>query len=266
MQEGPQDRRRGPLFERFVALGDSTAEGLDDPDGRGGYRGWADRLAERIARGQGGLLYANLAVRGRTTREVLAEQLERALALRPDLAAVVTGTNDLLRVRFDAEAVAHDIEKMQAALVQAGATVVSFTLPDLGEVMPMARPLSGRICRFARALAEASARSGAVLVDFTAHPVASDPRLWSGDRLHANALGHARIADALAHALALPGANAAWMAPLPEREPRGPAVALREELAWVRRHLVPWLVRHARGRSSGNGRSPKRPGLLPLES
>ncbi len=266
MEERARAKRGTPRFERFVALGDSTAEGLDDPDGRGGYRGWADRLAERIAREQGGVLYANLAVRGRKTREVLAEQLERALALRPDLAAVVAGTNDLLRARFDAEAVAHDLERMQVALVRAGATVVSFTLPDLGGVMPLARPLRGRISRFARALAEASARSGAVLVDFTAHPVASDPRLWSEDRLHANTLGHARIADALAHALSLPGASAEWMAPLPERGPRAFTAVLRDELAWARRYLLPWLIRHARGRSSGDGRSPKRPGLLPLES
>jgi len=257
--------RRGPRFERFVALGDSTAEGLDDPDGRGGYRGWANRLAERISREQGGLLYANLAVRGRKTREVQAEQLERALAMRPDLAAVVAGTNDLLRVRFDAEAVAHDLETMQAALVRSGATVVSFTLPDLGLVMPLARSLGARIRHFARALAQASARSGAILVDLAAYPVASDPRLWSEDRLHANALGHARIADALAHALALPGATADWKAPLPEREPRGFTVGLRHELTWVRHYLLPWLVRHARGRSSGDGRGPKRPELLPVE-
>jgi lysophospholipase L1-like esterase len=257
--------RRGPRFGRFVALGDSTAEGLDDPDGRGGYRGWADRLAERISREQGGLLYANLAVRGRRAREVRAEQLEQALALRPDLAAVVAGTNDILRARFDAEAVAHDLEMMQAALVRAGATVVSFTLPDLGGVMPMARPLRGRIVRFAQALAEASARSGAILVDLVANPVASDPRLWSEDRLHANALGHARIAEALAHALGLPGASTDWMAPLPGRQPRRLSVALRDELAWGRRYLVPWLVRRARGRSSGDGRSPKRPELLPAD-
>lgn len=266
MEQPARAKRGGPRFERFVALGDSTAEGLDDPDGRGGYRGWADRLAERIARGQGRLLYANLAVRGRTTREVLEEQLERALAMRPDLAAVVAGTNDLLRARFDAEAVAHDLEVMQASLVRAGATVVSFTLPDLGPVMPLARPLRSRIRRFARAVAEASTRSGAVLVDLASYPVASDPRLWSEDRLHANALGHARIAHALAHALSLPDASADWMAPLPAPEPRAATVVLRGELSWARRYLLPWLVRHARGRSSGDGRAPKRPELLPLEA
>ena len=257
-----QERR--PRFERFVVIGDSTAEGLDDPDGCGGYRGWADRLTERIASEQGGLLYANLAVRGRKTREVQAEQLDRALAMRPDLAVVAAGTNDLLRRHFDAEAVARDLEAIQVALVRAGATVVSFTLPDLGGVMPLARPLRSRVLRFARALAEASARSGALLVDFAAHPVASDPRLWSEDRLHANALGHARIADALGHALGLPGASAGWMAPLPERPRPACSIALRDEVAWARRYLLPWLVRHARGRSSGDGRGPKRPELLPF--
>jgi len=249
------------LFERYVAIGDSTAEGLDDPDGLGGYRGWADRLAEKIAVRQGGLLYANLAVRGRTTRQVLDEQLSPALALRPDLALVVAGTNDLLRLHFDAEAVGRDMERMQQALIGQGATVVSFTLPDIGPVMPLARPLRPRVHRLARVLAEASARTGAILVDFTAHPFASDPRLWSEDRLHANSLGHARIADALAHALSLPGSSAAWMTPLPEGPPRGYSARLRAELAWTWRFLLPWLSRHARGRSSGDGRCCKRPEL-----
>src|SRR6185295_1901604 len=39
-------------YQRYVAIGDSTSEGLDDPDDAGGYRGWANRLAERIAREQ----------------------------------------------------------------------------------------------------------------------------------------------------------------------------------------------------------------------
>lgn len=251
-------------FERFVAIGDSTVEGLDDPDGRGGYRGWANRLAEKIARDQGELQYANLALRGRKTRDVLDEQFEPALAMKPDLVAVVAGTNDILRPRFDAEAVAGDIERMQRTLIEAGATVLSFSLPDLTPVMPLARPLRGRIRAFARALVEGGKRSGAIVIDFTAHPVASDPRLWSEDRLHANALGHARIADALAHALSLPGAGFDWTAPLPERPPRGPAQTMAHELSWGRSYLVPWLWRHALGRSSGDGRHAKRPRLEPL--
>lgn len=255
-----------PRFTRYVALGDSTVEGLDDPDGRGGYRGWATRLAERIAMEQGDLLYANLAVRGLTTREVLTQQLGPALEMKPDLAIVVSGTNDILRPRFDAERTAHDLERMQRAFIEQGATVVSFSLPDLTPVMPLARPIRGRIQRFAAALVAAGERSGARVIDFTAHPVASDPRLWSEDRLHANSLGHARIAEALAEVLGLQDADAGWATPLPAPEPRGVSGALAAELRWNRRYLWPWLWRHARGRSSGDGHGPKRPRLEPVVS
>ena len=251
-------------FERYVAIGDSTVEGLDDPDGRGGYRGWANRLAERIARDQGGLLYANLAVRGRKSREVLEEQLEPALAMKPDLAIVVSGTNDILRPRFDAEKTARAIETMQRAFIDIGATVVSFTLPDLTPVMPLAWPLRGRIRRFAAELVAAGQRSGALVIDFTAHPVASDPRLWSADRLHANSLGHARIAEALAEVLSLPHAGSEWAEKLPIPPARGASGALTAEVRWGRHYLLPWLWRHARGRSSGDGGRAKRPRLEPV--
>ena len=72
-----------PRFERYVAIGDSSTEGWTDPDGAGGLRGWADRLAERIAAIEGRLDYANLGVRGKRTREILDEQLAPALAMRP---------------------------------------------------------------------------------------------------------------------------------------------------------------------------------------
>ena len=97
-----------------------------------------------------------------------------------------------------------------------------------------------------------------------AHPVASDPRLWSADRLHANAAGHARIAAALAHALALPGADPDWARALPPLPRPGAAARLAAEAARVRRFLLPWLWRHLRGRSSGDGRGPKRPRLAPV--
>src|SRR3954470_5436788 len=127
-------------FSRYVAIGDSSTEGLDDPDGKGGYRGWANRLAERVAAAQGSpLLYANLAIRGRSTRQILDEQLEPALTLNPDLVTLFTGTNDVVRGRFDASAVGRDVELMQRRLVESGATVLGFTLPDLSIVMPLAR-------------------------------------------------------------------------------------------------------------------------------
>ncbi len=123
---------RPVYFQRYVALGDSSTEGVDDPDGAGGYRGWSQRLAEKISGIQGGLDYANFGVRGLTTAQVRESQLAEALALQPDLATVFSGTNDVIGFRFDADRVAADFEHMQRELVAAGAVVLSFTLPDPG--------------------------------------------------------------------------------------------------------------------------------------
>jgi lysophospholipase L1-like esterase len=248
-------------YERYVAIGDSTVEGLDDPDGRGSYRGWANRLAERLAAEQGSVLYANLAIRGRTTRQIRAEQLAPALAMRPDLVTLVSGTNDLLRGTFDAAALREDVFAMQDALRGIGATVLTFTLPDLTPIMPLARLVRGRLLQMNEVIRVVSARTGTIVSDFAAWPVASDARLWSDDRLHANTPGHARIAEALAHSLGLPGTSLDWSLPLPTAPPPTLFAILAAEVAWARRHLLPWIWRHARGRSSGDGVKPKFPEL-----
>ncbi|MCH9647123.1 MAG: SGNH/GDSL hydrolase family protein [Deltaproteobacteria bacterium] len=256
----------GRRFERYVAIGDSSTEGLEDPDGQGGYRGWSTRLVERLALAQGSIEYANLAVRGRRTRRILEEQLEPALALRPDLATLFAGTNDVVASQFDLSAVAADLELMHGSLTKAGATVLTFTLPDLSPVMPLARAVWPRVQALNEALRGICARSGSLLVDLAAHPVASDPRLWSDDRLHANSAGHERIAAALAHALGLPGTNQGWSLPLEESLDRGILQLLGAEIAWVWRFLVPWVWRHSRGISSGDGRSAKQPDLVVIEA
>lgn len=247
---------------RYVAIGDSSTEGLDDPDGHGGYRGWANHLAETIAAAQGPLLYANLAVRGRSTRRILAEQQPQAVAMQPDLVTLFSGTNDVVRPRFDVQSFARDVETMHHALIGAGATLLTFTLPDLGPVLPLARPLAPRIRRMNDAVRRAAAASGAILVDLARHDMASDPRIWSPDRLHANAEGHRRIAAALAHALGLPGTDAGWSDPLPLAPPPSRRRRLAAEWQWGRRYFAPWVWRHLRGRSSGDGCGPKRPELL----
>jgi lysophospholipase L1-like esterase len=253
------------VFERYVAIGDSSTEGLDDPDGQGGYRGWANRLAEALAATQRPpLLYANLAVRGRSTRRIRDEQLEHAAALRPDLVTLFSGTNDVVAWRFDADAVARDLEHMQRRLIGGGATVLGFTLPDLSRVLPLARPIAARVRRLNDALRNAAAASGAILVDFARHPVGSDPRLWSPDRLHANAAGHARIAAALAWAIGMPGSDDSWSKPLPAALPRSWREKLAAEVHWGYDYFLPWVWRHLRGRSSGDDRGAKQPNLAPV--
>jgi len=252
-------------YLRYVALGDSQTEGLGDGDEARGLRGWADRLAERIAQGSPDLLYANLAVRGRLAGQVRAGQLAPALALRPDLTTVVAGVNDVLRPRFDADEVAGHLEAMFAALTGQGARVATMTFPDIGRIAPSARLLAPRVLALNARIREAARRHGVVVVDSEPHPVVTDPRVWSADRLHANPLGHALIAAAVAHALDLPGSDDSWTRPLPpDAVARTGLRAVGAELRWAGTFLGPWIVRRVRGRSSGDGRQSKRPTLLPV--
>ncbi|MDQ5863054.1 MAG: SGNH/GDSL hydrolase family protein, partial [Actinomycetota bacterium] len=74
-------------WTRYVAMGDSFTEGIGDPEptSPGGFRGWADRVAEELGRGQADFAYANLAVRGRLLQQIVDQQLAPCLALKPDL-------------------------------------------------------------------------------------------------------------------------------------------------------------------------------------
>mgnify|MGYP003408275286 CR=1 FL=1 len=74
----------------------------------------------------------------------------------------------------------------------------------------------------------------------------------------------ASFAEALAEALSLPHAGTEWAEALPEPPSRGFTGALTAELRWSRHYLLPWMWRHARGRSSGDGCRAKREHLEPV--
>jgi lysophospholipase L1-like esterase len=253
-------------YARYVALGDSQTEGLNDGDERTGYRGWADRLAKQLAGLNPELRYANLAIRGRLAGQVHAEQLGPALALRPDLATVVAGMNDLIRPKFDPAAVAAHLEAMFAALTEAGAHVATLTFPNVAKIMPIARPLLPRVLDLNARIRAAAARHNVTVMESWPHPITTDLRIWSQDRLHANSLGHARIAAAMANALNLPGSDDSWTIPLAPLAPRPRWHTTYTEARWLATFAGPWVWRRIRGRSSGDGRTAKLPILTPIRS
>jgi lysophospholipase L1-like esterase len=251
-------------YQRYVALGDSQTEGLGDWDGSAGYRGWADRLADQLAEANPGLQYANLAIRGLGTAQIRAGQLEPALALQPDIATVLGGMNDLIRPGFRAAEVVADLEEIFAALTAAGAVVATVTLPDIGKIAPLAKRLRPRVIEFNARITAAADRHGVLVADTYPHAFATDPRMWSADRLHASPLGHARIAAAMSHVFGLPGSDDAWTLPLEPQARPTPWQATRTELAWIASFVTPWAYRRLRGRSTADGRTAKRPHLTPV--
>ena len=252
-------------YLRYVALGDSQTEGLNDGNERSGYRGWADHFAEQLATVNPAARYANLAVRGKRAGQVRAEQLEVALALEPDLASVMAGVNDMIHPRYEARAVIADLDATVAALSRAGARVITFTFPDFTQLVPIARRLRPRLLDFNDRIRELAARHDAFLVDAFTYPLSVDPRMWSPDRIHATPLGHRFIAAVTAETLGLPGSPAATRT-LPPLPPTAPLAGVVRELRWIGTFLGPWAVRRVRGRSTGDGRTAKRPDLMPVHN
>jgi lysophospholipase L1-like esterase len=245
-------RRREPAgaavgqWRRFVAMGDSMTEGLGDHTPAGPIRGWADRLAQTLADTQDReIQYANLAVRGSIAAQVHDEQLPVALGLEPDLASVVAGVNDLLRPRFDLKETVWNLESAWANLRAAGATVLSFTFPDITSSMVLPPHYARRLASLNHAIRIAAARHSVLVVDLANEPAALHPGFWAPDRLHANEIGHDRISAAMADILGLPGADDSWSAPLPPLPARGLIGRARGHLAWAYGEVLPWMLRVA---------------------
>ncbi|SDQ64349.1 SGNH/GDSL hydrolase family protein [Quadrisphaera sp. DSM 44207] len=269
MHPGPEGASR---WRRYVAIGDSFTEGLldEDPARPGGYRGWADRLAEHLdgaARRAGAppLEYANLAVRGRLLGAVLEQQLPAALAARPDLVSLSGGGNDLLRPRADVDALAAAVEDAVQRLRAAGADVLLITGVDPRDA-PVVRLTRGRVAAYNLHLWAIARRHGAAVLDLWGMRALYDWRMWAPDRIHLSAEGHRRVGLLAAATLlgATGAAEAEWARPLAPEPGRPRWRRSVDDARWAREHLVPWVRRRATGRSSGDAVTAKRPRPAPL--
>ena len=248
-----------------MAIGDSFTEGVGDPepDSPGGNRGWADRVAEVLASTTDDLAYANLAIRGRLLQQVIDEQVEPALELKPDLITANGGGNDILRPGSDPDDIAARFEGMVERLRSTGATVVIFTGTDVGWSPVFAR-LRGKVAILNENLRAIAARHDCIVVDLWGLSEIQDVRMWDVDRLHLAPLGHHTVARLVLEALNVEnGLQPRKPAPLPVGTWRQ---ARSEDLVWAREYFVPWVLRRIRRQSSGDGRSAKRPEAGPFTS
>jgi lysophospholipase L1-like esterase len=249
-------------YSSFVAVGDSFTEGLDDPGPDGGYRGWADRLAGHLVASNGALRYANLAVRGRLLRQIVADQVPRAIELRPDLITLSAGGNDLLRPRTDPDALAVVIEDATRRLRETGADVVMFTSFDTRDV-PVLRRVRSKMATYNLHIRSIADRHGCRVVDLWSMRLLLDPRAWALDRLHLSPEGHRRVALAACEVLGVP-VTGDWREPWPAAPSVGRLSARMGDLRWAKTYFLPWIQRRLQGRSSGDEITAKRPDLHPF--
>ncbi|QKJ19556.1 SGNH/GDSL hydrolase family protein [Microbacterium hominis] len=249
-------------WRRYVAVGDSFTEGIGDPEpsSPGGHRGWADRVAEVLSASVDDFAYANLAIRGRLIGQIVAEQLEPALALKPDLVTFSAGGNDVIRPGSDPDAVAEQFEDAVVRLGGDGATVVVFTGIDTN-FTPVFRGIRGKVAIYNENIRAIADKYDCIVADQWALKEIQDMRFFDDDRLHLNRLGHHEVARMVLRALNVPNDLLPMQPdPVPTRTWRA---ARGSDLVWAREFLMPWVLRRLRHQSSGDDITAKRPAALP---
>jgi lysophospholipase L1-like esterase len=246
---------------RYVAVGDSFTEGVGDELGDGAVRGWADLVAGGLAAATGEPVhYANLAVRGRLLEPIVTGQVPAALALDPPptLLTLNGGGNDVMRPGVDPGRLLELTEQAVRRVVDAGVRLVLLSGADPSDRLPLGRTVRRRAAQLTAGLAQIAARYDVTFVDAFGDTELHRAVYWSPDRLHLGPAGHRRVASlvlaALGHAIA---AEAVDPAPDPTRR----ALA---EARYYREHVLPWVGRHLRGRSSGDSRTGKHLDWVPV--
>ena len=237
---------------RYVAIGDSFTEGVGDELPDGTARGWADLVAAGLA-AEGPIEYANLAIRGRLLEPIIREQLPAALGMSPPptLLSLNGGGNDMMRPGMATPRLVELTREAVRRCAEAGVRLVLLSGADPSDRLPFGAVMRRRGAVLTAAIAQMAEQHDIVFVDVFNDIEIRRTAYWSPDRLHLNAAGHQRVAGLVLTALGHPGA-AHVVDP-------GPAESRRvlAEARYYREHVLPWLHRRVRGRSSGDGRTGK---------
>lgn len=199
--DGLYGPRRTGTSLRYVMLGDSSAAGfgVDSPLETPGAliaQGIVDS-ADRPVR------FVNVSTVGAKSAD-LDQQVSRALLIRPHVATVMIGANDVTHLKPLMPAAAAQGRAIRR-LVEAGTKVVVGTCPDMGSIGPFRQPLRGLAGYLSRRMAalqtvevvEAGARS--VSLGDLLGPVFSAQRdvMFGADLFHPSSAGYAAAAQVL---------------------------------------------------------------------
>lgn len=192
--------RPGPAI-KIALLGDSSAAGygvftVEDTPGA--------LLGSGIAAAANRRVHLREYCKSGAKSTDLADQVERASAIEPDVAVILIGANDVTHGMRPSEAVRYLAEAVRR-LTESGVSVLVGTCPDLGTVRPIPQPLRQVARSWSRRLAaaqtiavvEAGGRTvslGSILgPEFDAAPAL----LFGPDRFHPSAAGYASLVGVL---------------------------------------------------------------------
>ena len=216
--------RPGPAI-RIALLGDSSAAGygvatVEETTG--------SQLASGVATAADRRVHLHAVCRSGVKSSELAGQVDAVLPMKPHVAVILVGANDVTNGTLPARSVRSLAEEVRR-LREAGVEVVVGTCPDLGTVRPIPQPLRLVAKEWSRRLAaaqtiavvEAGGRSVSLAAILGPEFDAAPALLFGPDQFHPSAAGYASLAAVL-----VPSVLAAiGLAPEDEAEPE----ALRGE-------------------------------------
>ena len=230
-------------------------EGIGDEYQDGTPRGWADRVAEGLAmRLDEPVYYANFAIRGRILKPIATQQLDAALALdpKPDVILFNGGGNDMLRPTFSVPKLMRLTRTAIAKCEAAGVPLVFVTGASPTNRLPLAKLMAGRGTAYMDAARDLVAETGNQLINNWDDKETPDLRYWADDRLHLGPRGHERVAANVLTHLGYP-------TPMPPPGEPAPPPSKRSERDYRRKHILPYVGRRLRSRSTSIGVLPKFP-------
>jgi hypothetical protein len=194
--------------------------------------------------------------------QVVEDQLPTALRFITGFDTLVSfhaGANDALRPGYQASIAIPLYQDAVRLIAKSGATVMLFTvLENTGNKGKGAELWQKRFSEFNNGVRAVGAEVGAIVVDANQETFFSDRRFLAFDRLHLNAEGHHRVAQAVLERINLPF-NTAWRTPLPPLKKTPWIIEKGVTVAWFFVFALPWIIRRIQGKSSGDGRSAKYP-------
>jgi acyl-CoA thioesterase I len=180
----------GPIV--YVALGDSTGSGVGARNG-----GYVVRLFNRLVERRQGSKLTNLCVSGATTDDLVRSQLERGIAMNPDLVTVGIGINDIGHGLTIAQFAKNYDEILSRLRQKTRAQIVVTNIPDISSAPripgPMRSGYQQQIIRFNARLEEIAKRHGVTVFDMYAiskNELPSHPEYFSSDGFHPSDKGY----------------------------------------------------------------------------
>jgi lysophospholipase L1-like esterase len=180
----------GPIV--YVALGDSTGAGVGARDG-----GYVARLYKRLEERRPESKLSNLCVSGADTTDLVRDQLEKGVALNPDLVTVGIGINDIGH-GLTLDQFAKNFDEILSTLKEkTHATIVVTNLPDISTApripTSMRSVYQRQIEEFCKRLEEIANKYGVTIFDvytITKQELPSHPEYFSADGFHPSDQGY----------------------------------------------------------------------------